>query len=566
MKKCIIYILIILILIGLFIIIYNNKDEEESEILKANYTEEDFDDSWDNNATDINLDNKSGKIEITNGGTYHITGTLNDGYLYVDTSDQVKLVLDNVNISSSNYAAIMIENAAKTIITLAKSSDNYLKDGTNYNLTTTEDEPNRALFSKDNLTINGSGSLNITASYEDGIVSKDGLIIVSGDIKIIANDDGIRGKDYVNIYDAKINIKSGSNAIKTTNTTDKNLGYILIENGTFNIKATGDAIQAASNLQINNGTFNIETGGGSDIASSIHNSWGMWDSSTSNFDNSSAKGLKAENSLVLNSGTYNLDTSDDSIHSNNNIEINDGNYTISSGDDGIHGDTKLTINNGTITINKSYEGLESSDITINNGNISITSSDDGINVAGGKDSSSMNGRPGENKLSSASGSLNINGGSIIVDASGDGLDANGNIYMKQGKVIIYGPIDNANSSIDYDGKFQIDGGVLIATGPSGMLQMSSSSSSINTIIATFSNKNADTTITVSDDIEEILNITPPKSYSSLIFASANIVTDKTYNINCSNTSLTVTIEDTITTTGIKNNNTNKMGGMIPEKR
>ena len=48
----------------------------------------------------------------------------------------------------------------------------------------TEDEPNAAIFSKADLTIYGGGSLTVTGNFNDGIASKDGLIIASGTIAV----------------------------------------------------------------------------------------------------------------------------------------------------------------------------------------------------------------------------------------------------------------------------------------------------------------------------------------------------------------------------------------------
>lgn len=86
--------------------------------------------------------------------------------------------------------------------------------------------------------------------------------------------------------------------------------------------------------------------------------------------------------MYLNGGTYQIDSADDSIHSNANITIADGTYTLATGDDGVHADDALIVNGGTITVTESYEGLEGLTVTINDGTIDITASDDGINTAG----------------------------------------------------------------------------------------------------------------------------------------------------------------------------------------
>ena len=62
--------------------------------------------------------------------------------------------------------------------------------------------------------------------------------------------------------------------------------------------------------------------------------------------------------MYLNGGTYQIDSADDSIHSNANITIADGTYTLATGDDGVHADDALIVNGGTITVTESYEGLE----------------------------------------------------------------------------------------------------------------------------------------------------------------------------------------------------------------
>lgn len=288
-----------------------------------------------------------------------------------------------MEINSSNRLAIYVKKANIVLITLEDSSKNTLVDSSNY--TADEEEPNGTIFSKSDLILEGTGSLEIEANYEDGIVSKDLLKINSGKYKITLIGDGIRGKDAVIIKDANININSECDGIKSTNTSDTNLGYILIENGTFDITSTQDALQAETNIVIQDGTFTIKTGGGSQKAKT-NDSWGYWGgNSYTDSDTESTKGIKFGSSISITGGTFDLNTSDDSIHSNGNVAISGGNYTISSGDDGIHADNVLTIENVTTTISKSYEGLEGTEIYIKGGNISINASDDGINAAGGND-------------------------------------------------------------------------------------------------------------------------------------------------------------------------------------
>ena len=360
------------------------------------------------NGTGVTVDENI--VTITQGGTYSLSGTLDDGQVIVNAGDldQVEILLNGVHLTSSTSAPIYVMNADKTTLTLVEGTESVITDAESYVYEdATVDEPNAAIFSKDDLKINGTGSLIVNANYNNGIASKDDLDIKNGDITINAVNNGLKGKDSIEIDNGTFVINSGGDAIKSDNTTDTTKGWITINNGTFNLTATGDGIQAETDLLINGGTFTIETGGGSENSSQKSSSWGVWGipghaqtSSSSSEETTSAKALKAGVNLTVEDGSFNIDSSDDSIHTNDSIVINGGSFTIASGDDGIHADTTLDINGGTIDITKSYEGLESTTITINDGTIHLIASDDGINAAGGNDGSAMNGRPGQNNFSS----------------------------------------------------------------------------------------------------------------------------------------------------------------------
>lgn len=362
--------------------------------------------------------------------------------------------------------------------------------------------------------------------------------------------DGIRGKDSLYILNGEFQITSGGDGLKSTNDTDSEKGYVLILDGTFKIEADLDGIQAETKLIIKDGDFEIITGGGSNNASTS-NSWGSW--GFGQIDNDSAKGLKSGSNLVIENGIFNLDTSDDSIHSNNYIGIKLGTIVISSGDDGIHADEELIIDDGDIDILKSYEGLESSNITINNGNINIVASDDGINVAGGNDQSSMN-RPGQNNFANnTNNKLIINNGFIYTNANGDGIDVNGNGYIYGGEIYVEGSVDNGNTALDYDGEFVVNGGTLVAVGSSGMaLGISSTSTQYNVMINLTSNYSGEITV-VDEDNNAIISYNPSKTYSSIVISSPNIE-KSTYTLEIDDNIYTTFNVESISTTVGNNRN------------
>lgn len=532
----------------------------------VSYDEEDSYTEWKNESPSyIKLNGASATVEgsgaevkdstvtITEAGVYVLSGKLDDGQIVVELEDKgtVRLVLNGVEINNNNSSAIYTKKAGKTIVSLEEGTENTLTDGKEYTGVSTDDEPSAALFSKDNLTINGTGKLIVNGNYNDGITSKDDLKITGGDIEVTSVDDGIVGRDLLAIKSGSIVINASGDGVKATNDTDITKGFIAIEGGKFNIEADQDGIKAETYVLINDGEFNITSGGGSvNGVTKTDNGMGgpggfggkqggntntqQTSESNSTEDATSKKGLKASGEIGIGGGNFNIDSADDSVHSNNSVVVNGGDLKITSGDDGIHSDTIMVINDGNINITKSYEGIESSDITINGGDINVVASDDGINVAGGNDGSSINGRPGENNFRSASSDkkLTINGGYVMVNASGDGLDSNGSMYMTGGTVIVSGPTNDGNASLDYDGTFDVTGGYLIAYGSSGMAQTTSDSSTQNSVIMTYnSSQAAGTMVHLQDsDGNTIVTITPNKAYQSIVITSPELQKDKTYTL------------------------------------
>lgn len=525
------------------------------------------------------------KVTITKAGTYSVSGKIEDGQILVDAGaeDKVYIILNGADIKCSNSAPIYVKNAKKAIISLADGTENNITDGETYVF---EDEssndPNAAIFSKDDMTIIGTGKLTVNANYNNGIASNDDLKIQSGNIIVNAKNNGIKGKDCINVTDGNITINSKGDGMKADNTTDETKGYIYIEGGKINITSSQDGIQAETELLIADGDITIKTGGGSENSTKSNQAPGKMpegmpkgerptipdgqtqgerpeipqdirhpssnqdtnknsntdvSTNTSTDENTSMKALKATTNIIIDGGTFNIDSEDDSIHSNANATINGGTFEIASGDDGIHSDTQLDINGGTINISKSYEGIESTTININDGNIHIVASDDGINAAGGNDVSIETGMPGNDKFSSSGDVLiNINGGYVYVDASGDGIDANGSINMVGGTVLVDGPTNNGNGSLDYDETFDISGGTLVAAGSAGMAQVPSDSSSQEILNINLTSQESNTVVNIkSSDGKNILTYSPSKNYSSVIVSTPDIKDNTKYTVSVGGT-------------------------------
>ena len=543
-KYKIVIVLFIVIIIGIVLGIYYKNDENvsnsSSNANEVTYTENNIDLS---NIEKIQIDLSSIKDSyiINKTGVYHFNGTLN-GYIFVNTNDNVQIILDNVTIQNNSGPCIYVENVNNLYIELI--GENNLEDGDTYNGFS---DINGVIFSKDDLIIYGDGVLNIKANYQDGIVSKDDLVIESGIFNISSKDDGIRGTDSVVIQNGTFTINSQGDGIKSTNENDKAKGNILIQNGTFNIDSSGDAIDAVNNCQIDNGTFTITTGGGYKTVSSYRGIDGNITES-----DVSSKGIKAGGDILIKNGTYSINSYDDSIHSDNIVEIQNGTFEISSSDDGIHGDSSVLISGGIINILNSYEGIEANNITINNGEIKAFSRDDGINISGGNDNSGF-GSNGRTTNISNNNKLIINGGNLYINSQGDGLDANGSIYITGGNIYVDGPTDNGNGPLDYDGEFEITGGLLVAAGSSGMMQNVTKSNQATMLIYFNSTQSAGTNVSIGN-----ITYTPSKSFGCILISTNLLELEKTYDIKLNNNLYQkITISNYINT--VDNNMVNEIG-------
>ena len=453
-------------------------------------------------------------VTISSGGTYDISGSLTDGQILVDSDDEdiVYLRLYGANIASLDNSPLFVSNAEEVVIQLMEGTTSTLEDSSNYVYADVdEDEPDSAIFSKDDLSIIGSGTLYVYGHYNDGIKSKDGLIIAGGTLIIDSIDDGIVGKDFLTVNGADIAILAAGDGLKSSNDDDATLGYIYLEDVVLDVDSGADAIQAETNIYVMSGDIDIISGGGSGMSIS---------------DDDSAKGLKCGVALQIDSGDFIIDSADDAVHSNETILVNSGTFSLASGDDGIHADAAIAINAGDFDIIQSYEGIESSVITINGGDIAIVSSDDGINIAGGSDSSS-----GGRFDTSDGDTLYINGGTIVIDATGDGIDANGSIEMTGGTVLVHGPTSSGDSAIDYDQSFTIDGGLLVAAGSSQMAQAPDSSSSQYSIKASIGTRSGGSLFHLQTASgSRIVTFAPDKNYQSVVVSSPDLEGGETYDI------------------------------------
>ena len=449
-----------------------------------------------------------GSVVITKAGTYKLSGTFT-GQIIVNAgdSDKVQLVLDNVSITKEGSAALYIINADKVFVTTVSGTENTLASTGEF--ATSDDETNidGAIFSKSDITFNGSGTLSVKCESKHGIVTKDDLKITGGTYNITSASQGLSGKDSVRIAGGNITITSGTDGIHSENTDNTEKGYVYISGGTLNITSGKDCIDASGTVDIKDGTFTLKAGGGSS-------------EKTTGDSTESYKGIKADGVLTISGGT--LD--------------------ISTGDDGIHSDNNTVVSGGEINIEKCYEGLEGQTVTVSGGKVTLTSSDDGINAAGG-DNQGVGGGFGPDSFSADSeAKITITGGEIHVNASGDGLDSNGDIEISGGTVYVYGPTSNGNGSLDYENNAVITGGTVIMAGSSGMAMNFGSESTQGSILASTGNASAGTTVKLTDSSGNVIaEFTPTVSFQTVVISTPDITSDGTYTLTVGDSKQEITM-------------------------
>lgn len=552
---------------------------------------------------------KGAVVTITQNGDYYLSGTLEDGQILVDADkadEDVRLHLSGVDIACLSSAPIYVKQAGLVYIQLEDGTENTVTDTENYVFAQGEDEPDAAIFSKDDLCFMGTGSLTVVGSYDMAIHGKDDLSFCqTGTYEIRSRGDGIKGKDSVTISDVTMDLYAQEDGIQGSNDKDDLKGTVTIggkcdlyieagkhgihaesavaildsenisihaqedgihsnsystqiDGGRLTIIAQQDGIQAAGELRVSGGILGIVTGGGAENAPEHTEDWGFpgWFSEPAQEDTVSAKGLKSDGDLTIAGGSISIDALDDALHCAGALTVSGGDLTIATGDDGLHSDDTLTVSDGKINITESYEGLEALFIHISGGDIALVASDDGLNAAGGSEADfDFMGPPGfggqAETLEGASYYVHITGGTLDVDAGGDGLDSNGALFIEGGTITVSGPENAMNGALDYTTTGQITGGTAVICGASGMAQNFDTSSTQPSLMYTFdSYLPAGTTVTLADGSGQVLaEAVMVKRFNNVVISTPELQVGETYTLTCGDQTADIELTEVITTVG-----------------
>ena len=516
-----------------------------------------------------------GNVVIAEAGRYVLSGSLEDGSIIVDAHDSSKvwILLDGVEINCSDDACIQVDQADKVFLTLAEGSQNKLTSGSVYSDTALSDGTDGAIFAHDDLTINGSGSLTVTAQYSHGISANDDLVITGGTITISAVDDAIHANDSIRIKDVAITVTAGDDGLLTSNEVEN--GYLYIESGTLDITASGDGIHTTGDITVAGGEINISAGD-----DGIHSDASVFVQSGTILISDCYEGIEA---LIIDvsGGDVSINCEDDGFNANggssdmfggggkmgggrNDGTFGHGGMRGSGTDDGTTGERPTPPDMG-------EEGMTGERPTPPDMGEEGTTGERPTPPDMGEEGMS-GGMPAGQETETASGSgqssadtedvetyISISGGNIMivneVGQDADGLDSNGDIKISGGTIYISLLGTGSNCAVDYasesGGVAEITGGTIIACGASSMAEgFDSTSTQASILYNTSTVAEAGTTLTVTDaDGSVLLSWEVPCSFSSALISCPEMKVGGTYTVSAGGTSEEITLEDVSTTYG-----------------
>ncbi len=445
------------------------------------FTRNDRDGDWDaSGATRIVL--KGGGAEVRGGGAYAyggdvviaqagryvLSGALTDGSVIVstDSTSKVWIKLDGAEINCSDDACIRVDQADKVFLTLAADSENSLTGGADYSEAAIADKRGGVVFSHDDLTVNGSGSLRVSAAYKHGFDVNDELVITGGVITIDAAQDGLHANDGLRIENAELAIRagdegiclqgpetllvisSGSFDIQSVGAGVKTAGSLLVESGTLNVETEGDAVQCEGSAEIAKAALTLNAGDegirllGADSRLTVR---------SGSFDiQSGGAGIKCAGGLRVDGGTFGITSGTDAVQCEGSADLSRAAFTLNAGDEGIrllNADSLLTIHSGSFDIHSTGAGVKcEGELLIQDGTFNITSEGDAIHSAG-----AVTLAGGTFALSAsddgvhADTSVSIRGGSLHIDKCYEGIEAK-TIEITGGEIEIYPTDDGLNAN------------------------------------------------------------------------------------------------------------------------
>lgn len=467
-------------------------------------------------------------VTITAGGTYVLSGQMSAGQVVVNADgEKVQLVLDGASVTSTDSAAILVRAAKKVWLTLADGTQNKLATSGSF----AEDDEysiDGAVWCKSDLTINGTGVLKVSSAEGHGIVCKDELALVSGDVEVEAARHAVQAQDAACVVAGSWSLTAGTDGIHCGDDEDAEKGSVLIVGGTVSIDAGSDGVDAANVLELDGGEITVSA-------------------------------------------------ADDGLHSERTLQVDGGTVTVAKSCEGLEGST-VTVNGGVIDVTSSDDGVNAAGDPTGDSSAEVTGvGASGPEAAGEQPEAPMGGGqpPAEGGQAPAEGGqaptdaagqvpadaggqapadaggavdydstarVTINGGELTIQAGGDGVDSNGDLTVTGGETYVFGPVSDGDGSLDFAGTGTITGGVVMCAGSSGMAQNFGDASTQGSMLVSASGQAGDAIQLADEDGNVVASCEARTSYSCVLVSAPSVESGKTYTLSCGDASSEITMD------------------------
>ena len=394
-----------------------------------------------------NVTATASRVIISQGGTYLLSGTLQDAQLTVEipAGETARLVLCGVDMHCERGPVIYSNGGGTVVLLLENGTENTLSDGKSY-LYSGSKVREAAISVEGDLLITGGGSLSVEAIHNDALRSEGTLAVAEGTLEITAWRDGLLAGQELQISGGQLSIACGRTGLSASS-AKSGQGSVTLAGGTVALICGGDGITAAGSLSATAGEYHITTGGGSGNASygETAEKWGLWGGlpqqqptekqpiiNREQIVSDSARGLSAGKSLALSGGTFTLDCSDAALYSVGSTKLSGSRVTISGGDTAIT-TQQLTLSAGDVSILTARRGAVAEDMTLSGGSLSITAAEEGMTLSGGYDKSESDPAADLRKMTVTGGSLSICAGTHALDIGGSLFQSGGSLLLGSGR-------------------------------------------------------------------------------------------------------------------------------------
>ena len=289
--------------------------------------------------------------------TYHLSGSCSDGQFYMTGSYKASVELDGLTLTNPNGATINIQNGKRTRVSAKKDTENTLTDGSG-------NADKGCFVCKGHTELKGKGVLNVKSLAACAIWSKEYIEMKNCTVNVTgAAKDGVNCNQYMTIESGSLTVSNVSDdgiqvSYESDGTDTEDTGCFTLIDGTVNVTVSGDAvkgIKADKDINIQGGSLTVIQSGNIVI---------------SDTDVSYPTSLKADGDFNITGGTVNITNSGQAGRgiSAMNVTTDGGTLTITNTGAGVQGssdnytakcikaDTSVKLNSGTITLKASGTG------------------------------------------------------------------------------------------------------------------------------------------------------------------------------------------------------------------